>query len=116
MFDKRTANLVLKEDVSSCKLTKAHFTNAVHLEMGLSKSESSSLVTACIDHISRALIAGEDVKLANFGSFKLKHKKERHGRNPRTGEEALISERTVVTYKPSPHVVRRMNSIPKIKK
>lgn len=110
MLKKRTANLVVKEDTASRTLTKADITNAVHLEIGLSKSESSSLVTACIDHISHALIAGEDVKLANFGSFKLSVKKERVGRNPKTGEFAVIHARKVVTFKPSPSLSSRVDT------
>lgn len=99
-----------KNKIQGATLTKADITNAVHREIGLSKTESAALVTSCLNHMSETLIAGEDVKLANFGTFKLKRKKARFGRNPRTGEAALVSERTVVTFKASPHVMERVNS------
>lgn len=99
-----------KNKIQSGTLTKADITNSVHSEIGLSKTESAALVISCLNHMSDALIAGEDVKLANFGTFKLKRKKARFGRNPRTGEAALVSERTVVTFRAAPHVTERINS------
>jgi len=99
-----------KPDSQRLTVTKADIAGAVHREIGLSKAESAALVTRCIEHISDTLKSGSDVKLANFGTFKLIHKKPRYGRNPRTGEPALVSERTVVTFKASPHVLGRVNS------
>ena len=97
-------------DSKNRTLTKADISNSVHREIGLSKTESAALVTSCLKHLSDAMIAGEDIKLANFGTFKLKRKKARLGRNPRTGEEAIVSERRVVTFRASPHVLERVNT------
>ena len=93
-------------------VTKADISSAVHREIGLSKADSMSLVAGCLNQLSGALISGENVKLANFGTFKLTHKKARYGRNPRTGQEAMVSARTVVTFKAAPLVITRVN-IPK---
>jgi integration host factor subunit alpha len=73
----------------------------LHRDMGLSSTESAQLVGRVFDHIATALERGEDVKLAGFGTFKLRQKASRLGRNPKTGEECVIAPRKVVTFKPS---------------
>ena len=65
-------------------VTRADLAEAVYREIGLSRSESSELVESVIDHVSTALLRGETVKLAGFGTFSLRDKKERMGRNPKT--------------------------------
>ncbi|MBN67174.1 MAG: integration host factor subunit alpha [Rickettsiales bacterium] len=82
-------------------LTRADLSNAVYREIGLSLSESTDLVDAVIEEISDALEQGETVKLSSFGTFKLRHKKERIGRNPKTGVEVPISPRTVLSFNAS---------------
>jgi len=96
--------------ISEINLTKADISNAVYLEIGLSKSECANLVNSVFDHLSGALGKGETVKLASFGVFKVSEKNERPGRNPKTGEPVVISKRKVVTFKPSPHFNSRVNS------
>jgi len=73
-------------------VTRADLAEAVYREIGLSRSESSELVESVIDYICEALLKGENVKLAGFGTFSLRDKKERIGRNPKTGEEVPIKK------------------------
>ena len=82
-------------------VTRADLAEAVYREIGLSRTESAALVEAVIDQIIDALIEGEVVKLAGFGTFTLRDKNERIGRNPKTGEEVAITPRRVLTFKPS---------------
>ncbi len=82
-------------------VTRADLAEAVYREIGLSRTESAALVEAVIDQIIDALIRGEVVKLAGFGTFTLRDKNERIGRNPKTGEEVPITPRRVLTFKPS---------------
>ena len=87
--------------MSSGTVTRADLSEAVYREIGLSRSESAILVETVIDHISNSLLKGETVKLAGFGTFSLRDKKERIGRNPKTGKEVPITSRRVLVFKPS---------------
>ena len=87
--------------MSSGTVTRADLSEAVYREIGLSRSESAILVETVIDHISDSLLKGEAVKLAGFGTFSLRDKKERIGRNPKTGKEVPITSRRVLVFKPS---------------
>jgi integration host factor subunit alpha len=91
-------------------VTRADLTEAVYREIGLSRSESSELVESVIDHISDALLRGETVKLAGFGTFSLRDKKERMGRNPKTGEAVPITPRRVLVFKASQVMRERVDS------
>lgn len=82
-------------------LTRADLSNAVYREIGLSLSESTQLVDAVLEEVSGALANGEQVKLSSFGTFKLRRKKERIGRNPKTGVEVPITPRTVLSFNAS---------------
>ena len=82
-------------------LTKADICNYLHYNIGLSKSESKKLVEAFLEEIKLSLEEGKTVKISGFGNFNLRRKKERQGCNPQTGEAAVISPRTVVTFKTS---------------
>lgn len=82
-------------------LTRAELSDAVHGEIGLSRTESAALVEAVLDRISDALLAGDNVKISSFGSFMLRKKGLRIGRNPKTGVEVPIEPRTVLTFRPS---------------
>lgn len=82
-------------------VTRADLAEALYREIGLSRTESAALVEAVIDQVIDSLIAGDTVKLAGFGTFSLRDKKERIGRNPKTGEEVPITSRRVLTFKPS---------------
>ncbi|MDX1625802.1 MAG: integration host factor subunit alpha [Wenzhouxiangellaceae bacterium] len=81
-------------------LTKADLANSLFEEVGLNKREAKEFVDAWFDCIRDALESGENVKLSGFGNFQLRDKKQRPGRNPKTGEEIPISARRVVTFKP----------------
>ncbi len=82
-------------------LTRAELADAVHREIGLSRAESAGLVENVLDAISDALLAGDNVKISSFGSFVLRNKGLRIGRNPKTGVEVPIEPRTVLTFRPS---------------
>lgn len=96
--------------MSTGTVTRADLAEAVYREIGLSRSESSELVESVIDHVSNALLRGEQVKLAGFGTFSLRDKKERMGRNPKTGKEVPITSRRVLVFKPSQILRERVDS------
>ena len=87
--------------MSTTTLTRADLSNAVYREIGLSLSESTGLVDAVLEEVSAALGEGHSVKLSSFGTFKLRRKKERVGRNPKTGVEVPITPRTVLSFNAS---------------
>ncbi len=91
-------------------VTRADLAEALYLEIGLSRTDSSQLVESLIDHVSLALEKGEHVKLAGFGTFSLRDKNERIGRNPKTGEEVPITKRRVLVFKPSQVLRERVDS------
>ncbi len=74
---------------------------AVFREVGLSRNESAELVESVLRHMSDALARGENVKISSFGTFSIRDKRARIGRNPKTGEEVPISPRRVLTFRPS---------------
>eukprot|EP01037_Dinobryon_pediforme_P022163 gene22163-23226_t len=82
-------------------ITRADLCEAVYQKVGLSRTESADLVEMVLDEISDCLVKGESVKLSSFGSFLVRSKGERIGRNPKTGEEVPISPRRVMVFKPS---------------
>lgn len=86
-------------------ITRADLAEAVYEEVGLSRNESSDLVESVLEEISDALIDGETVKISSFGSFSVKEKGERIGRNPKTGVEVPISPRKVLVFRAS-HVLK----------
>ena len=82
-------------------LTRAELGEAVHKSIGLSRAESAQLVEIVLDKVADALVAGQNVKLSSFGSFILRDKNRRIGRNPKTGQEVPIEPRRVLTFRPS---------------
>lgn len=86
-------------------MTKADITNRLYERLGYSRRECASIVDTFFEIIKEALASGENVKIFGFGNFVLKEKKERKGRNPKTGEEMVISERRVLNFKLS-HVLK----------
>jgi len=82
-------------------LTRADLAESLHKNVGLSKAESSKLVESILDHMSTALAKGENVKISGFGSFLLRDKGARVGRNPKTGVEVPIAPRRVLTFRAS---------------
>ncbi|MBT3791426.1 MAG: integration host factor subunit alpha [Rhodospirillales bacterium] len=86
-------------------ITRAQLGEAVYQEVGLSRNESGDLVEAVLSEISDALVSGENVKISSFGSFSVRQKGERIGRNPKTGEEVPILPRRVLVFRAS-HVLK----------
>ena len=86
-------------------ITRADLADAVYEKVGLSRNESSDLVEDILDEISDTLVAGENVKISSFGSFAIRQKGERIGRNPKTGEEVPIAPRRVLVFRAS-HVLK----------
>jgi len=82
-------------------LTRADLADVLHREIGLSRSESAGLVEQVLGHMCEALSKGENVKISGFGSFVLRDKGERIGRNPKTGVEVPIAPRRVLTFRAS---------------
>ncbi len=85
--------------------TRADLTEAVYQAVGLSRHESSQLVESVLETIGERLEQGETVKLSSFGTFQVRSKNERVGRNPKTGEEVAITPRRVLTFRAS-HVLK----------
>ena len=82
-------------------LTRADLADTVHRKLGLSRAESASLVERVLHHLCSSLSDGENVKISGFGSFILRDKGERIGRNPKTGVEVPIAPRRVMTFRAS---------------
>jgi len=86
-------------------VTRADLSEAVYQNVGLSRHESADLVEVVLDQIAGSLVKGETVKISSFGSFLVRNKSERIGRNPKTGEEVPITPRRVISFRPS-HVLK----------
>lgn len=91
-------------------LTRADLAEAVVRQVGLPRNESQELVELVLKEISNCLATGEPVKLSSFGSFGIREKGERIGRNPKTGEEVPITPRKVLVFRPSNIMKQRINS------
>ncbi len=89
-------------------VTRADLSDAVYREVGLSRSESAELVDSVLYEISDALVRDETFKLSSFGSFVVRQKGERIGRNPKTGEEVPILPRRVLVFRASPALKERV--------
>ncbi|MEY3003913.1 MAG: hypothetical protein RLZZ491_1089 [Pseudomonadota bacterium] len=87
--------------MSDKTLTRMDLSEAVFRAVGLSRNESAQLVERVLDLMSDALVNGEQVKISSFGTFSVRAKTARVGRNPKTGEEVPISPRRVLTFRPS---------------
>lgn len=81
-------------------LTKSQMAERLYEELGINKREAKEIVEMFFEEIRAALESGRQVKLSGFGNFDLRDKKERPGRNPKTGEKIPISARRVVTFRP----------------
>jgi integration host factor subunit alpha len=100
-----------EEEKKAGALTRSDLVDAVYLEVGLSRNETSTLVESVFSHVVNALVEGESVKIPSFGSFRVRKKKRRIGRNPKTGVEVPIEPRCVLSFKPS-HVIKdRINGV-----
>jgi len=90
-------------------ITRAQLGEAVYQEVGLSRSESAHLLESVLTHITEALTREETVKISSFGSFSVRHKGQRIGRNPKTGEDVPILPRKVLVFRPSQVLKNRIN-------
>lgn len=90
-------------------ITRAHLSEVVYQEIGLSRNESADLLEAVLAEIANALARGEMVKLSSFGSFAIRQKGQRVGRNPKTGQEVPILPRRVLLFRPSQVLKNRIN-------
>jgi integration host factor subunit alpha len=96
-------------DMAGRTITRADLCEAVYQKLGLSRAESAELVETVLKEISDTLVSGETVKLSSFGSFIVREKGERIGRNPKTGVEVPITPRRVLVFKPSNVMKARIN-------
>ncbi len=96
-------NLSVKDIVMSYTntLTRADLADTMNRQVGLSRADSAVMVESILDHMIEALVDGENVKISGFGTFVLRDKGERTGRNPKTGVEVRIAPRRVLTFRAS---------------
>jgi integration host factor subunit alpha len=104
-LNKLTDNI---EERNEMALTKADMAEYLYEELGLNKREAKDVVESFFEEIRAALERGEQVKLSGFGNFDLREKKQRPGRNPKTGEEIPITARRVVTFRPGQKLKSRV--------
>ncbi len=90
-------------------VTRRHLTDAVHQEVGLSRNESAQLVESVLGEIASTLARGESVKISSFGTYTVRDKAQRIGRNPKTGEEVPIPPRRVLMFRASLVLKDRIN-------
>ena len=96
--------------MGSSTLTRMDLSEAIYREVGLSRNESAELVESVLQHMSDALVKGESVKLSSFGTFSVRSKNARVGRNPKTGEEVPIEPRRVLSFRPSHLMKERVDA------
>ncbi len=82
-------------------LTRADLAEMLNRQVGLSRSDSATMIESILDHMTDAIISGENVKISGFGTFVLRDKAQRIGRNPKTGVEVPITPRRVLTFRAS---------------
>ena len=90
-------------------ITRAHIAETIYTEVGLSRNESAELLELVLDRVSSELEAGHSVKISGFGTFSVRQKGRRIGRNPKTGEEVPILPRQVLVFKPSNVLKSKIN-------
>ena len=90
-------------------ITRADVAETIYEEIGLSRKDSNDILDMILDEITQELVAGHDVKLSSFGTFSLRDKKARAGRNPKTGVDAVITPRRVISFKPSQTMRKEIN-------
>ncbi len=95
--------------MSGNTMTRADLAEAVYQEVGLSRNESADLVEAVLQEMSNALANGDTVKISSFGTFSVRQKGQRVGRNPKTGEEVPILPRRVLVFRASNVLKNRIN-------
>lgn len=96
--------------MSETNVTRAKITEAIYHEVGLSNTESAHLLDQVLDEITAALERGESVKISSFGTFCVREKRQRIGRNPKTGVEVPISKRRILTFHASQMLKKQVNT------
>ena len=94
----------------SNNITRNEIAESIFKEIGLSRSECSEFVDTIVEYLITGIINDEVVKIASFGTFKLRQKKQREGRNPKTKEPAVISSRKVILFRISQQLKEKLNS------
>ena len=92
-------------------LTRAHLSERIYAQVGLSRNESADLLESLLDQVSGALETGETVKISGFGTFAIRQKGRRVGRNPKTGIEVPILPRRVLVFRPSQVLKAQVNGV-----
>ena len=92
-------------------LTKKEIINSIYMQLGFSKKVAENILEDLLEIISDSIYNNKILKISNFGTFFLKRKKKRVGRNPKTKEEKMIKERNVITFKPSAELKNYINNI-----
>lgn len=92
-------------------ITRSHLTETIYTQVGLSRNESADLLETVLDRISSALESGESVKISGFGTFSVRQKGRRIGRNPKTGIEVPILPRRVLVFRPSQVLKAHVNHL-----
>jgi integration host factor subunit alpha len=98
--------------MAGATITRSQLSEAVYQEVGLSRNESAELLEAVLSEVADALARGEPVKISSFGSFTVRQKGQRIGRNPKTGEEVPILPRKVLVFRPSQVLKSLITSAP----
>ncbi len=91
-------------------ITRSDVAETIYEEIGLSRKDSADILDMILEEITKELVSGHDVKLSSFGTFSLRNKKARIGRNPKTGVSAEISPRRVISFKPSQVMRKTINA------
>ena len=91
-------------------LTRADLADILNRQVGLSRADAAGMIESILGHIADALLGGENVKISGFGTFVLRDKGERIGRNPKTGVEVPIAPRRVLTFRPSQQMRSRVRA------
>jgi integration host factor subunit alpha len=90
-------------------VTRAHLAERIYAQVGLSRNESADLLESVLERVSKALESGESVKISGFGTFSVRQKGRRIGRNPKTGVEVPILPRRVLVFRPSQVLKAQIN-------
>ena len=91
-------------------ITRAQLSEAVYEEVGLSRNESADLVEAVLEEMVNALSDGETVKISSFGSFSIRQKSQRMGRNPKTGEKVNTPQKKTIHFKMAKDLFKKLNN------
>lgn len=105
----RLSRVVNDKEIKMKTITRNDIADAIFEEIGLSRKDSAEILDMIVDEIKNDLENGNDVKISSFGTFSLHKKNARIGRNPKTGVEAEISPRTVISFKPSQILRKKIN-------